>query len=161
MQQTFRLRMGASVVGALILIIGLIWLITQLQAHSVEAASGPRYVHCHSVSISGPQPYLTSVLNCITEDGVSFADGGMTAPPGQRFYVTDLVAGYPTATYFAQYRGQVKIAELEIASDKALQAHFVSPYFVLPPGDRLYVSGPVFVSGYISSEQSFLPNVAR
>jgi hypothetical protein len=132
---------------------------------SSQASLDRPFVHCKTVAAANPPPLTLAAMSCTSEDGMVFDDGGITVPAGYRFYVTDIILTYAAATYMAQYSGNTAVATLQFPGGGPLYQdliHFNSPYFVLRPGERLYTGVyTVYVTGYLLTNRSFLPDVER
>ena len=132
---------------------------------SSQASTHRPFVHCKAVTATNPPQYTTVVMSCTTEDGQVFDDGGISVPAGYRFYVTDIIVTYASALYTAQYSGNTLVTTAQFPAGGPLYQdliHFNSPFFVLRSGERLYMGhGYVYVSGYLLSNQSFLPDVRQ
>lgn len=124
----------------------------------------PRFVRCSSVDATNPPQYTHFVLTCTTEDGILFDEDGLTVPATWRFYITDFInESAQSSSYIVQRHGTTPVALLQYttASDYHSTLHMGSPYFVLLGGDRLYTRYRLYATGYVVSNQAFLPSVTR
>ncbi len=156
-----------TLLGVLAFLVGALaasWGTPNVAAGMVQVASSPRFVRCSSVDAANPPQYTYYMLTCTTEDGVPFDEEGLTVPATWRFYVTDFInESSQPSTYVVQQRGATRVALLQYATASVAHStlHLNSPYFVLLGGDRLYASHRLYATGYVVSNQSFLPSVTR
>ena len=139
------------------------WLSPNPQSVNAQATTQKRFVHCVTVEVGNPPQYMHYVLTCTTEDGIPFFENGTTPPATLRFYVTDIILDSVDDTYFNLYQSSVMTTDLWIGANGSREqiVNFTSPYFVLLHGDYLYANRPFFASGYVISNQTFLPNISK
>lgn len=134
-----------------------LWMAANPRNVTAQATDQKRYVHCESVRM-GTYPNYYYVLTCTTEDSIPFDENGTTVPATQRFYITDIIPDQYNYTWIDQYHNDTVVASLGLRTQSA---HFTSPYFVLLHGDYLRSSAPMNASGYIITNQTFLPNISK
>lgn len=161
-QRTFRLLLMVT----LVFLVGLAvssWLIPGSPRLNAQVTNQKLFVHCMTVEIDNPPQYMHYVLTCTTEDGIPFVENGTTPPATQRFYLTDIILNSVDDTYFNLYQSGVMTTDLWIGAygSREQLVNFTSPYFVLLHGDYLYSNRPFYASGYVISNQTFLPNISK
>lgn len=140
------------------------WSTPEVATGMAQIQLSQRFVRCSSVDATNPPQYTHFVLTCTTEDGIPFDEEGLTVPATWRLYITDFInESAQSSSYIVQQRGATQVALLQYttASDYHSTLHLNSPYFVLLGGDRLYTRYRLYATGYVVSNQAFLPSVTR
>jgi hypothetical protein len=141
------------------------WLPGATGAEAQGVSEQRKFVYCQSRVADGPTPHpsLEQVLDCTTEDGVRFDDNGTSVPSTMRFYLTDIILYERAYATLYQQRGDAMVTELRLGAATADQdqAHFISPYFVLHGGDKLFTGTYLYASGYVVSYQSLMPSISH